>query len=287
MNYRNPTQSRRGFGMIELLVIIAIIAILLALLLPAVQQVRDAAARSQSTNNLKQIALSFHNFHDANRRLPGNGGNVVGNNIKYKADAEGKNSASGSWAFMILPYIEEAATFNDVDRTRAIPVYQCPGRQRPGVETSNGGGAWSDYFYNNYIAADRAKPDSYPKYTLANIPDGSSNTIMVGHGNIDTTQYKSDKDVTLCTNIFKGGTTGTMRSGVDIGKGNDKRGAVTIAKDSDKSPTIGSWGGPFRQGLLVSMYDGSVRTVSYSVTVGTFRDALDPDDGNPLGADWN
>jgi hypothetical protein len=189
---------------------------------------------------------------------------------------------------MILPYIEEAPTFKDVDRKRAIPVYLCPGRPKPGVESSSGGGAWSDYFYNNYMAADRTKPDSYPKYKINTIPDGSSNTIMLGHGNINKKEYESDKDVTLCTNIFKGGTTGTMRSGVDIGKGDgDKRGTVTIARDSDQAPNIGSWGGPFRSVALIALYDGSVRGVSYSVSTKTFRDALDPDDGNPLGSDWN
>jgi type II secretory pathway pseudopilin PulG len=288
MKNRNKRKARRdGYGIIELFVIIGIIAFLIAVLVPAVAKVREAATRTQSINNLKQIGLAFHSFYDNYKRLPGNGGNVVGNNIKYKADAEGKNPDSGSWAFMILPYLDQQPTFDKVDRTREIAVYMCPGRGRPALETSNGGGAWTDYFYNNYMAKDPAKPDSYPKYKLSNIPDGSSNTIMVGHGNIDTTQYKSTKDVTLSTNIFKGGTTGTMRSGNDIGKGNDKMGAVTLAPDSDTAPTIGSWGGPFRGVTLVSMYDGSVRAVSYSCSVTTFRIALMPDDGGVLGGDFD
>jgi hypothetical protein len=242
--------------------------------------VRDAATRSQSTNNLKQIALSFHAFHDANKRLPGNGGDIA--NPKYKAEAQASDSFSGSWGFMILPYIEQALMFQNVDRKTGVPTFMCPGRPRPQVETSNGGGAWTDYFYNNQMANEPDKPASFPKYKINTIPDGSSNTIMLGHGNINKKQYTSDKNVTLSTNIFKGGTTGTIRS-----IGNDKERPVILAPDSDNDPTIGSWGGPFRQGLLVSLYDGSVRMVSYRCSAATFRNALTPADGNPLGSDWD
>src|SRR5215207_8097232 len=90
-------KDRRGFTLIELLVVIAIIAILIALLVPAVQKVREAAARTQSINNLKQIGLAFHNYHDSVRHLPFNGTGA----------AQSGNPTSGSWAFQILPYIEQ------------------------------------------------------------------------------------------------------------------------------------------------------------------------------------
>src|SRR5438128_8454228 len=93
-----PFRTRgRGFTLIELLVVIAIIAILIALLVPAVQKVREAAARTQSINNLKQIMLACHNHHDTLKALPFNGQGVAFNSTPF----------TGSWAFQVLPYIEQ------------------------------------------------------------------------------------------------------------------------------------------------------------------------------------
>ena len=111
----SPKSCRKqGFTLIELLVVIAIIAVLIALLLPAVQQAREAARRSQCKNNLKQIGLALHNYHDVHGKIPGAGDNGPVNCCS--ADTDRWDHLS--WTFPILPFLEQANTYTSVYNNR-------------------------------------------------------------------------------------------------------------------------------------------------------------------------
>ncbi|MSU77558.1 MAG: DUF1559 domain-containing protein [Gemmataceae bacterium] len=127
MRLTNP--PRAGVSRLEAIVVVHLVLLAGLLLIPACQRhVREPAACTQSTNNLKQIALSFHSFHDLHKRLPFNG---------TKAAVAGE-IASGSWAFQILPLIDQELLFNKPDATTTVYSYICPGRGRPSTQAGLG-----------------------------------------------------------------------------------------------------------------------------------------------------
>lgn len=140
MRFKSRSFQKCGFTLIELLVVIAIIAILIALLLPAVQQAREAARRTQCKNNLKQIGLALHNYHDVHLRFPSG---WIGVELDGTQSAHEGGSGAG-WATMILPMMEQRNLFdrfdanlpiedplNDVFRVTVIEGYSCPSDPKP------------------------------------------------------------------------------------------------------------------------------------------------------------
>jgi len=193
---RTAQAQRNGFTLIELLVVIAIIAVLIALLVPAVQKVREAAARTQCSNNIKQLVLATHSYHDTFLTLPAIG--------SYKQSAPYLGEAfryHGNLLFTILPFIEQDPMYKsgvssaDANsgyiwdgpsyiRLMPVPTFQCP--SDPTLQQGWSGvqvGSWMGASYApnlqvfglTYIAG-----ANMPRYRLGNMPDGTSNTIGFG-----------------------------------------------------------------------------------------------------------
>jgi prepilin-type N-terminal cleavage/methylation domain-containing protein/prepilin-type processing-associated H-X9-DG protein len=202
----SPRRYRSAFTLIELLVVIAIIAVLIALLVPAVQKVREAAGRAQCQNNLKQLALACHNYHDAQGTLPRNG------TSQFLATSHGPPEGTGccgieaphwSWIARILPYIEQEAMFKQANipdgnmdanamviavLAMDIPMIACPVDPSPrtrtdaadigaaavmGVTSYKGvaGANWGSDFY----PADQPFATSYPNMGANNSTNGLEN----------------------------------------------------------------------------------------------------------------
>src|SRR5580692_6242844 len=112
-------RSHPAFTLIELLVVIAIIGILIALLLPAVQKIREAAARMQCTNNLKQIGLAVHNYHDSFNFVPPG---YVDGNLNSSSTPDNDVGPGWGWAAFLLPYVEQQNVYNLINFKQGVVV---------------------------------------------------------------------------------------------------------------------------------------------------------------------
>jgi prepilin-type N-terminal cleavage/methylation domain-containing protein/prepilin-type processing-associated H-X9-DG protein len=208
----DPRRSdRHGFTLIELLVVIAIIGILIALLLPAVQKIREAAARIQCQNNLKQIGLGLHNFHDSYQRFPsgimvpiGSGSGAVLPSSCPRCAQPPIPGKWGSWLTWILPYVEQQNLYNELNLNgreygyslgptapgaTVVRTYICPSDYVPKPTIQYG-----TYYFgvNSYFgnAGTKAWPVSSASLNgvlyynssvkITDITDGTSNTLLAG-----------------------------------------------------------------------------------------------------------
>ena len=302
-----PPGLRRGFTLIELLVVIAIIAILIGLLLPAVQKVREAAARTQCLNNLKQIGLSRVHFHDVNASMP------VGVGWLSRPNVEAPGKAFGFSWFHLLPYIEQDNlyrsafgagiyhAFNNGVYQKPVKTFLCPSDpsvEAGGVVTLNSGARWGASSYAGSALVDcTCNPDgsivdAYGNFHFArSCPDGTSNTIQVTEKIAHCTNATYREGGSLwaywitdtAIQPLHAGWPVSIWNGYNIGP-SSKFQVRPYPYRGNCDPTLAS--SPHPGGINVSLLDGSVRFVSESVSGKTWWDAITPAGGEVLGGDW-
>jgi prepilin-type N-terminal cleavage/methylation domain-containing protein/prepilin-type processing-associated H-X9-DG protein len=287
---RSQAPPPRAFTLIELLVVIAIIGVLVALLVPAVQRVREAAARTQCQNNLKQIGLAFHNHHGQFNYFPTGGWDWWSTPTFVNGTPAIGTQQQAGWGYQILPYVEGTNAWkggqatNDADRVRVAmgtpnPIFFCPSRRSPQTVTFSFPGffdgnpivcALCDYGASNWELTGAVR--QYLPNRVADITDGTSNTLLVGEKRLNLRllgQLQKDDD----TGYASGWDADVIRQ-TEIGPAPDYS-----APSGDGERRFGS----SHAGRFNAVFaDGSVRSISYSINATVFRFLGDKQDGQPV-----
>jgi prepilin-type N-terminal cleavage/methylation domain-containing protein/prepilin-type processing-associated H-X9-DG protein len=309
-------RPRPAFTLIELLVVIAIIAILIGLLLPAVQKVRDAAARIQCANNLKQIGLAYHNYHDANKKFP-------------PSMITDPNKTVG-WGYFILPYIEQdnlyrqyfpgapffyanaaAGINNQAVSNTPVPIFRCPSAPDRGPYTYTfdfppfpklAWQAWpADYtpiasldpvlinFLNLNYSSTQAQGVLRQDVGTAipTISDGSSNTILLAEiaGRNELYQAGRDTGTTLTSFFGQGGWADATSSGSTL-FGSSPDGTVTPGMCGINCSNAYGLYSFHTGGANIVLCDGSVRFLSASTNLSTLAFLVTRAGGEVISGDF-
>jgi prepilin-type N-terminal cleavage/methylation domain-containing protein/prepilin-type processing-associated H-X9-DG protein len=318
---RRPALARRangrgGFTLIELLVVIAIIAILIGLLLPAVQKVREAASRLKCQNNLKQMALACHSLHDQVGVLP-----TAGRQDFYGARGPTASAPPPAqwwnWRYQILPYLEQDNVFNltsDVQvRLTPLSLYNCPSRRPPTVVgalvltdyagnagstwcPANEAGTWNGVIVPNQVNAGGGSWVAVTPLKITSITDGTTNTLLLGEKFVAIDHYSNAAEWGDNNTWTFGATWISYRCAIHQPRQDTKE---TTATKEVPPPNAGSaggrcgpwdlsahgagyydyWGSPHPGGFNVAMADGSVRSIRYDIQLDVLRALANRSDG--------
>jgi len=316
-----PLRARvtRGFTLVELLVVIAIIAILVALLLPAVQQAREAANRMKCGNNLKQIGLALHSYHDALGVFPPG---YLSNNISVTAPASAEIGTGFAWGTLILPMLEQSSLYDHFDFTEStadehnrehgaevLSVFRCPSDPSPKQFTVDDTNEQFEIASANYVgiygfgSVTESPGNPNPggilyrnsKVRIADITDGLSNTMLVGE-RTHRHRFITGQSEVQAHSTWYAAIPGVVRSAgmAAMPMMTEGPGSLVLGHVGQDSPTvmhhspnttnhIVNFSSLHPQGIHFVMADGSVHFLSENVEYDTFRWLGIRNDGKVIG----